>query len=115
LFSPLSYSDHRVRHIPVPITASIAIITTKIIAANTAITKFFSQPQSKKCFTRFSSILNKIIDAMIPSNNPMKTVLIIVPRTTIQIASTNFAFCAPTSALPAYQRTGAKMKMFSTI
>ena len=61
---------------PIPIAPRIAITTTKIITANIAIAKAFIQLQSKKCFTKLSNNTNKIIDAMIPSNSPLKTVLI---------------------------------------
>ena len=108
------YNSHRLIPRPIPTTASIAIITTKIITANKEITKAFNHPESKKCFTKASKITNRIIDAIMPENKELKTVLITVPRTTIHIVSMNFAFSAPTSALPDNQRTGDNMMIFTT-
>lgn len=69
----------------------------------------FNHPQSKKCFTKASHIISRITKAVMPLKKAPKSVLIKVPRTTIQIASVNFAFSFPTSALPESQRTGETM------
>jgi hypothetical protein len=109
------YNSHRLSPRPIPTTASIAIITTKMITANKEIAKAFNHPESKKCFTKASKIINRIIDAIMPENKELNIVLITVPRTTIHTASRNFAFFAPTSALPDNQRTGDNMMIFTTI
>ena len=95
--------------------ASKAIITANIITATIDIAKAFNHPQSKKCFTNPSKIIKRITEAIIPENNELKTVLITVPNTTIQIASTNFALLLPTKILPANQRTGAIIMILTII
>ena len=94
-----------------PISASMKTIITKTITAITAIANAISHPQSKKCLINASQTTNMIIAAIkppisAPTIAPMKT-----PRATIQMASVNFAFCLPTSALPTSQSTGATMMM----
>jgi len=86
--------------IAIPIKASMATITTKIITANMLITNAFSHPQSKKCFTRASHSISRIMAAMMPEKKAPKNVPTTVPRMTIQMASVNFAFSFPTIALP---------------
>jgi len=49
------YNSHRLIPRPIPTTASIAIITAKIITANKEIAKAFNHPESKKCFTKITS------------------------------------------------------------
>ena len=87
--SLMIYNSHRLIPRPIPTTASIAIITAKIITANKEIAKAFNHPESKKCFTKPSKIMNRIIDAIIPENKELNTVLITVPRITIHTAPKN--------------------------
>ena len=100
---------------PIPTSASSAIIITKKITATISIARAFHHPHSKKCFTRPSKMKNRTIHAIIPSKKKLNAALIDVPRTAIHIESTNFAFSALTNGLPASQRTGAVMMMFTTI
>lgn len=111
----MNYSNQRLKPIPIPTIANRAIITANMITDTSDIAKAFNHPQSKKCFTSPSNIIKRIIDAIIPENNELKTVLITVPRTTIQIASTNFALLLPTKIRPANQRTGAIIIIFTII
>lgn len=80
---------------------------TKTITETTAIANAFSHPQSKKCFINASQTTNIIIaDIKLPAKAPT-TAPIIVPRTTIQMASVNFALSLPANALPTSQSIGA--------
>ena len=105
-------------------------ITTKKMTANTDMTRAFSQPQSKKCFTNASQTTNRIKEdnsqrnkvskkrkgvnkASRSTRNKSKNVPISVPTTIIATASENFAFSLPASALPASHKTGDKMMMFT--
>jgi len=86
-------------------------------AANTMIAKMemasaFSHPQSKKCFTKASHIISRMMAAMKPEKKAPNNVPITVPRTTIQMASVNFAFSFPTMALPDNQRKGEIIIVF---
>ena len=93
--------------IPIPIIASIATIIMKTMTAITAIANAFNHPQSKKCFINASQTMNIIIaDIKLPTRAPT-TAPMIVPITTIQMASVNFALSFPTNALPTSQSIGA--------
>jgi hypothetical protein len=101
--------------IPMPIIASKNTIIMKTSTEITAITNAFIQPVSKKCLIKPSQTKNIIIDAIKPPTNTFTTVPIMIPRTTIQIASVNFALCLPAKALPTNQRIGAITIMATTI
>ena len=98
-----------------PINASTATITMKIITAIIAIANAIIHPQSKKCLISASQITNIITAAIRPLLKAPTTAPITVPRTTIHIASVNFAFSLPASALPANQSTGATIMVPTTI
>lgn len=72
-----------------------------IIAATIAIMNAFPHPQSKKCLIKPSHMINDIIAPIIPERNAPTIPPITAPRTTIHIASVNFAFSGPTNAFPA--------------
>jgi len=99
--------------ITIPISANIATIAAKIITANMLMASALSHPQSKKCFNKASQIISWIMTAIIPVKKAPKNVPITVPRMTIQMASVNFAFSFPTSALPESQRTGEIIIVFT--
>ena len=100
---------------PIPINAKTKTMITKTITAMTAITNALIQPQSKKCLISASQTMNMIIEAMMPPINQSTTEPMTMPKTTIQMASVNFAFCLPASALPTSQSTGATTMMATTI
>jgi len=85
------------------ISKSMKPSTIWIIAAIIAIRNALPHPQSKKCLTRASQRINDIIAPIMPEKKAPRIAPITDPRTTIQTASLNLAFSAPTKALPASQ------------
>jgi len=53
----------------IPIIASTTVIAIKISTATMLMARAFSHPQSKKCFTKASQMINTIIEAIIPEKN----------------------------------------------
>jgi hypothetical protein len=98
-----------------PIRVRITAITANIKIVTIAITNAFSHPQSKKCLTKANHTNRTISVAIIPEKKYSKNPPIKVPKTTIQMASVNFAFFPPANSLPDIQRTGAKMIIRITI
>ena len=84
---------------PMPITAKIATMTTKIITAIIAIANAINHPQSKKCLISASQTMNITTAATKPPTKAPTTAPMTVPKRTIHTASRNFAFSLPTSAL----------------
>ena len=100
---------------PMPMKAKMAAMTTKIITAIIAIAKAINHPQSKKCLINASQTMNIITaDIKLPKKAPT-TAPMTVPRTTIQMASVNFALSFPANALPTSQSIGATTIMPMTI
>jgi len=91
-----------------PITRAIII---QIIMATIAIASAINHPVSKKCFTNASQTNSTMIAAIIPAKRYWKIPPITIPRTTIHIASVNFALSLPASSLPAIYRTGDRIMM----
>ena len=96
-------------HIPKPIKPRIRAITMKNTTVSMLIARAISHPQSKKCFTSASQTISCIILAIMPVNIAENIEPKRVPIKIIQIASVNFAFSFPTSALPASHKTGESM------
>jgi hypothetical protein len=86
-----------------------------MIIATIDITNAFNQPQSKKCFTVRSHIINCAINERKPLVYAPTVTPIIVPSNTINIESVNFAFFLPTNALPESQRDGEIMMILMMI
>jgi len=88
-------------------------IAANMIIAIIEMARAFSHPQSKKCFTNASQSISWMMEAIKPMNKAPKSAPITVPRMTIQMASVNFAFSFPASALPDSQRTGESIMVFT--
>lgn len=96
-----------------PISPSIKAIAANMMIANRVIASAFSHPQSKKCLIMRSQSISWMTAATKPVNIAPKSEPTTVPTTIIQMASVNFAFSFPTSALPASQRTGERIMTFT--